>query len=62
MNTLTITQASKLIAEAVSNGSATFEEACEMQKAIREKRYFGNTMTNQIRYNIMVKRFGFFNI
>ena len=63
MTTLTITQAAKLIAEAVANGSATFDEACEMQKAIREKRTFsGVTMTNQERYNMMVTRFGFFAI
>jgi hypothetical protein len=62
MNTLTITQAAKLIAEAVQNGSATFDEACEMQKAIREKRYYGNTMTNETRARLMVNRFGFFAI
>jgi len=62
MNALTITQAAKLIAEAVQNGSATFEEACEMQKAIREKRYYGNTMTNTTRARMMVNRFGFFAI
>jgi hypothetical protein len=62
MNSLTITQAAKLIAEAVQNGSATFEEASEMQKAIREKRYYGNTMTNETRARMMVNRFGFFAI
>ena len=62
MNALTITQAAKLIAEAVQNGSATFEEACKMQKAIREKRYYGNTMTNETRARMMINRFGFFAI
>lgn len=58
---LTVTQASKLIADAVKNGSATFEEACEMQKAIREKRYYGNAMTNETRARMMEHRFGFFD-
>ena len=62
MKALTITQAATLIAEAVKNGSATFDEACEMQKAIREKRYYGNTMTNETRARMMEHRFGFFAI
>lgn len=63
MKTLTITQAAKLIAEAVVNGSANFDEASEMQLAIRAKRTFsGKVMTNEERYNLMVNRFGFFNI
>lgn len=63
MTALTITQAAKLIAEAVKNGSCTFDEASEMQTAIRSKRTFsGVTMTNQERYNMMVNRFGFFGI
>ena len=39
MKALTITQASKLIAEAVANGSTTHQEAQEMQSAIRAKYY-----------------------
>lgn len=62
MKTLTITQASTLIAQAVQNGSATLEEAEVMQKAIRDKRYYGNTMTNECRARMMVNRFGFFAI
>ena len=63
MNALTITQAAKLIAQAVANGSATFDEASEMQLAIRAKRTFsGKVMTNEERYELMVKRFGFFGI
>lgn len=58
---LTITQASKLIAEAVANGSTTHQEAHDMQQAIRSK-YYGKTMTNQDRYNMMINRFGFFGI
>lgn len=58
---LTITQASKLIAEAVANGSTTLEEAQEMQQAIRGK-YYGKTMTNEQRYRVMTNRFEFFNI
>ena len=61
MKALTITQASKLIAEAVQNGSATIDEATEMQKAIREKRYYGNAMTNETRARMMSNRFGFFD-
>lgn len=61
MKTLTITQASNLITEAVKNGSATLDEATEMQKAIREKRYYGNTMTNETRARMMINRFGFFD-
>ena len=63
MKTLTITQAANLIAQAVMNGSATFDEASEMQLAIRAKRTFsGKTMTNEERYNVMVNRFSFFAI
>ena len=63
MKALTITQASALIAKAVQNGSATFEEASEMQLAIRAKRTFsGKTMTNEERYSMMVNRFSFFAI
>ena len=63
MKTLTITQAATLIAQAVQNGSATLDEATEMQKAIRAKTTFGGkTMNNVDRYNMMVTRFGFFTI
>lgn len=59
MKALTITQASNLIAEAVKNGSATFEEAQEMQQAIRGK-YYGKLMTNEQRYRVMRNRFEWF--
>jgi hypothetical protein len=61
MKSLTISQASKLIADAVANGSATLEEAVDMQAAIRGK-YYGKTMTNEQRYRMMVNRFGWFEI
>lgn len=63
MKTLTITQASALIAQAVQNGSASLDEATEMQKAIRAKTTFGGKAMNIAdRYNMMVKRFSFFAI
>lgn len=63
MKTLTITQASTLIAQAVQNGSASLDEATEMQKAIRAKTTFGGKAMNNVdRYNMMVKRFSFFAI
>lgn len=63
MKTLTITQAATLIAQAVMNGSATLDEATEMQKAIRAQTTFGGkTMSSADRYNMMTTRFGFFTI
>lgn len=57
-NSLTIAQASELIAEHLADGRIDRDTAVRAQAAIRERRYYGNPMTANDRQRLLALRFG----
>ncbi|MNC80905.1 hypothetical protein D3C75_1338500 [compost metagenome] len=55
---MNITQASAKIAQALQAGIIDQATAVRAQAAIREKKYYGNTMKPNHRESILVNRFG----
>lgn len=55
---MTISQASKRIAKALQDKRISFEDAVKAQAAIRERKYYGNSMTPKARQSIVENRFG----
>lgn len=55
---MTITQASALIASFFANGMIDAEKSVNAQKAIRDRSYYGKTMSNDDRRRMLANRFG----
>jgi hypothetical protein len=55
---MNITQASALIAAAFASGLIDAEKACNAHKAIRDRSYYGKTMSNDDRRRMLANRFG----
>lgn len=57
-DTLTVRQASALIAEHLADNRIDRDTAVRAQAAIRERRYYGNPMTATDRQRLLALRFG----
>ncbi|WP_435012987.1 hypothetical protein [Xanthomonas arboricola] len=57
-NSLTIAQASGLIAEQLADGRIDRDTAVRAQAAIRERSYYGSPMTATDRQRLLALRFG----